>query len=141
MCQLALALYRAGRQADALAAIRDARHRLAEELGLEPSPQLRELEQRILRQDPALLGTVRSTAATASSQTRRRVALGAVAVAVLTAAVAVLVLHAGSATSTRDAVTTRLTAIDVKLAAHRATVDPRRRARRARSGLRVAVGR
>jgi DNA-binding SARP family transcriptional activator len=51
---LILALYRSGRQADALQAYRDARSRLAEELGLEPGPALRELETAILRQDPAL---------------------------------------------------------------------------------------
>ncbi len=51
--QQMLALYRAGRQADALAAYRDARTTL-DELGLEPSPALRALEQQILRQDPAL---------------------------------------------------------------------------------------
>ena len=50
---LMLALYRAGRQADALAAYRDARAAL-DELGLEPGPQLRALEQRILRQDEDL---------------------------------------------------------------------------------------
>ncbi len=49
-----LALYRAGRQADALAAYRDARAAL-DELGLEPSAELRALEQQILRQDPALV--------------------------------------------------------------------------------------
>ena len=49
--QQMLALYRSGRQADALAAYRDARSAL-DELGLEPSAELRALEQQILRQDP-----------------------------------------------------------------------------------------
>ena len=48
---LMLALYRADRQADALAAYQHARSVLVEELGLEPSEQLRELEQAILRQE------------------------------------------------------------------------------------------
>jgi DNA-binding SARP family transcriptional activator len=52
--QLMLALYRAGRQAAALEAYRAARSFLVEELGLEPSAPLRELEQAILRHDPAL---------------------------------------------------------------------------------------
>jgi DNA-binding SARP family transcriptional activator len=52
--QLMLALYRSGRQAEALAAYRDTRRTLADELGLEPSEELRELEQAILRQDRAL---------------------------------------------------------------------------------------
>ena len=49
--QLMLALYRAGRQADALAAYRDAHRSLVEGLGIEPSPELRALEAAILRQD------------------------------------------------------------------------------------------
>jgi DNA-binding SARP family transcriptional activator len=49
-----LALYRAGRQADALAAYREARRMLVEELGVEPSQELRRLEQAILAQDPGL---------------------------------------------------------------------------------------
>jgi DNA-binding SARP family transcriptional activator len=52
--QLILALYRAGRQAEALEAYRETRRVLVEELGIEPSPELRELEQAILRQDPVL---------------------------------------------------------------------------------------
>src|SRR5215472_4077565 len=51
---LMLALYRAGRQAEALEAYRKARSLFAEELGLEPGPGLRELEAAIFRQDPAL---------------------------------------------------------------------------------------
>jgi DNA-binding SARP family transcriptional activator len=52
--QLMLALYRSARQAEALAAYRVARRELQEELGLEPSGELRQLEQAILRQDPEL---------------------------------------------------------------------------------------
>ena len=52
--QLMLALYRSGRQADALERYRQARRVLTDELGLEPSPELQELERRILAQDPEL---------------------------------------------------------------------------------------
>lgn len=54
--QLMLALYRSGRQADALRAYRDTRRELVEELGLEPGPSLRDLENKILRQDVTLDG-------------------------------------------------------------------------------------
>jgi DNA-binding SARP family transcriptional activator/class 3 adenylate cyclase len=52
--QLMLALYRSGRQADALHAYQDARRTLAEQLGIDPGPALRRLEEQILRQDAAL---------------------------------------------------------------------------------------
>jgi DNA-binding SARP family transcriptional activator len=52
--QLMLALYRSGRQAEALAAYRDARRLLVDELGIEPGRDLRELEASILAQDPDL---------------------------------------------------------------------------------------
>jgi DNA-binding SARP family transcriptional activator/pimeloyl-ACP methyl ester carboxylesterase len=52
--QRLLALYRAGRQADALRAYRELRSTLIGQLGIEPGPELRDLEARILRQDPAL---------------------------------------------------------------------------------------
>ena len=52
--QLVLALYRSGRQADALRAYGDARRTLVEELGIEPGSDLRDLERRVLEQDPSL---------------------------------------------------------------------------------------
>ena len=52
--QLMLALYRSGRQAEALAAYRDARRALVEALGIEPGPSLRRLERAVLDQDPSL---------------------------------------------------------------------------------------
>src|SRR5262249_41259658 len=62
--QLMLALYRAGRQAEALAAYHEARRALDVELGLEPSEELRALERKILEQDASLAGgsAVRPTA-------------------------------------------------------------------------------
>jgi DNA-binding SARP family transcriptional activator/DNA-binding beta-propeller fold protein YncE len=52
--QLMLALYRSGRQVEALAGYQDARRELVEELGIEPGHALRQLEHAILRQDPTL---------------------------------------------------------------------------------------
>jgi len=52
--QLILAMYRSGRQADALAVFQRMRFALAEELGVDPSPALRDLEVALLKQDPAL---------------------------------------------------------------------------------------
>ena len=53
---LITALYRSGRQADALGAYTRVREALVEQLGLEPGPALRALEQQVLLQDPALDG-------------------------------------------------------------------------------------
>ncbi|MEY2477778.1 MAG: hypothetical protein QOG87_3093 [Actinomycetota bacterium] len=53
-CQLMLALYRSGRQAEALRTYSEGREVLAEELGLDPGPQLRAMEFAILEQDPSL---------------------------------------------------------------------------------------
>ena len=52
--QLMLALYQSGRQAEALDGYRSFRRLLADDLGLEPSPVLQDLERRILRHDPTL---------------------------------------------------------------------------------------
>ncbi|HEV2347879.1 MAG TPA: AfsR/SARP family transcriptional regulator [Actinocrinis sp.] len=51
---LMVALYRSGRQADALSVYRELWHRLSEELGLEPSPTMRQYERAILDHDPSL---------------------------------------------------------------------------------------
>lgn len=53
--QFMLALYQCGRQADALAAYRQARRMIIEELGGEPGPELQNLHQRVLSGDPSLL--------------------------------------------------------------------------------------
>jgi DNA-binding SARP family transcriptional activator len=54
VAQLMLALYRCGRQAEALDAYQDARNKLAGDLGVEPGPELRALQDAILHQDPSL---------------------------------------------------------------------------------------
>ena len=89
-----LALYRSGRQAEALDVYRDARRSLVEELGIDPSPALQELEQAILRQElpPA---PERPPPAAASRFPARRWAWTLVAVggAVVLAAVAFAVVR------------------------------------------------
>lgn len=52
--QLMVARYRCGRQSEALGAYRELRHKMIEELGIEPGPELQSLELAILRQDPTL---------------------------------------------------------------------------------------
>ena len=70
--QLMLALYRAGRQAEALEAYQEARRTLTDELGIEPSAPLRELEQALLRQDPSVAAPVRVAREIAAPQEERR---------------------------------------------------------------------
>jgi len=78
--QLILSLYRAGRQAEALEVYRETRRVLTEELGLDPSPELRELEKAILRQDPTLAVAPQPARPTMPSEqprrSRRRLLLG-----------------------------------------------------------------
>jgi YVTN family beta-propeller protein len=94
--QLMLALYRCGRQADALAAYAAARHALAEQLGLEPGPELQALQTAVLSHDPAL-GRV----APRRERRRRRPALLAAAATVLAAGAAALLVSGGDAGAPR----------------------------------------
>ncbi|MFI0447078.1 BTAD domain-containing putative transcriptional regulator [Actinomadura sp. 6N118] len=75
---LVLALYRTGRQADALAALRRVRTRLDDDLGLQPGPELRRLEQAVFDQSPELEAPTaphsRSTPAPAEQLEERRAA-------------------------------------------------------------------
>jgi DNA-binding SARP family transcriptional activator/streptogramin lyase len=101
---LMVALYRSGRQAEALDAYRDARTALREELGLEPSEELQGLQRSILDHDPALAAPPRVELPGARGQSRsdegrklRRPLLAvAVGLAILGGAAAALVLMRGS---------------------------------------------
>ncbi len=74
--QRMLALYQAGRQAEALESYSAARRRLVEEAGVEPGSELRDLHARVLRQDPSLeLPAERATARPVRTAVRRRPAL------------------------------------------------------------------
>jgi YVTN family beta-propeller protein len=112
--QLMLALYRAGRQADALEVYRRGRELLVEQLALEPSPRLKELQRAILRQDASLEAEARAepaavavvetprtrrpsgeddgAAAARVAGARRRYAMTAPAIGVLAAVVAAIVI-------------------------------------------------
>jgi len=70
--QMMLALYRRGRQAEALDVYRQTRRTLLDELGIEPGEALRELEQAILRQDPALAAPALRTSTEPAVQEERR---------------------------------------------------------------------
>jgi YVTN family beta-propeller protein len=96
--QLMVALYRCGRQADALAAYGDARRALIDELGVEPGPALRELQAAILRQEPELGPARGAWPRPRRSSRRRRALLGAGGVLLAGAAVAAAVLAGGSGT-------------------------------------------
>jgi YVTN family beta-propeller protein len=117
--QLMLALYRAGRQADALELYQETRRRFVRELGIEPTPRLRELEQAILTHDPELdagLPRWRPRARLRRRPARNMVALAASGLAAVAAAVVVLLaredgaapsVHPGSVAIV-DAATTRV---------------------------------
>jgi DNA-binding SARP family transcriptional activator/ABC-type branched-subunit amino acid transport system substrate-binding protein len=89
--QLMLALYRAGRQAQALQVYQDGRQHLAAELGLEPSESLRRLERQILEQDPELGSSSRRTrpAIVPTSAWRHPVRIAAAGAVVLALAIGV----------------------------------------------------
>jgi YVTN family beta-propeller protein len=109
---LMLALYRAGRQAAALEAYRSARRTLADELGLEPGPQLQELERRILAHDPSLITAVPDRESQKTGRFRLQLAAGVALLAVGATAAGIVVATRGHG-QTRDLLdqTSRLLAI------------------------------
>jgi ABC-type transport system substrate-binding protein/DNA-binding SARP family transcriptional activator len=122
--QLMLALYRAGRQADALAVYQSCRRRYADELGLEPSAELRALERRILEQDPELgssapAGTARGVRAPRLLHGRRPVAAGVLA-AVVASAIVGVELGTGGSSASRSESRTGI----VEIAGHSAVEGP-----------------
>jgi DNA-binding SARP family transcriptional activator len=113
--QLMLALYRSGRQAEALELYRRTRETLIGELGIEPSPSLQELERAILRHDQSLQAPARSRkpdearpggAPERPPPSPRRRSLAVLAAILLLAAVAAgvaaLVLTSGGSSGNRD---------------------------------------
>jgi YVTN family beta-propeller protein len=99
--QVMLALYRAGRRADALAAYQACRRRFAQELGLEPSSELRALERQILEQDAALGAAIPSPSAAPARRVRRGriAAIGVALVAVAASAIAGVELGTGGSSA------------------------------------------
>jgi DNA-binding SARP family transcriptional activator len=111
--QLMLALYRCGRQAEALETYRDGQRLMSRELGLEPGPALRELEGKILAHDPELAAPARprrrappvAEEPPAQSMRRRAAAFVILAAAALLAAVVLFVaLRSDQAPSTNRTV-------------------------------------
>src|SRR5215469_13519198 len=122
--QLMLALYRCGRQAEALEVYRSARRTLVDELGLEPGPALQRLEQAILRQDTSLELPIRAAAAPAVPATPARSAprgawVAAAAVIVAAVVVAGLLLAPGAAPGVRATLAGANGLVGVDLAAGR----------------------
>jgi YVTN family beta-propeller protein len=113
--QLMLALYRSGRQADALASYQEARRAFAEHLGLEPSRELQALEQAILQQDPELDAPPRRRpSAPMGSRRRGGVLIGVGGAVLLVAAVAAVFAAGDEAADPERATGDSLAVIDPK---------------------------
>jgi YVTN family beta-propeller protein len=93
--QLMRALYRVGRQAEALELYRDTRGLLADELGVEPSPELQELERAILNQDPSLAAPLPAVRRAIARRGGRLLLAGGILIAAAAAAALFAFLHSG----------------------------------------------
>jgi peptide/nickel transport system substrate-binding protein len=104
-----VSLYRAGRQTDALDAFQAARRRLVDQLGLEPGPELHDLQRRIFEHDPTLGASRRLPSL---PRPRRRRSLAAAVLAVLAAGAVVLSLDAAGSRVTLGEGISRIVAVD-----------------------------
>jgi YVTN family beta-propeller protein len=113
--QLMLALYRTGRQSEALEAYQDARRALTAELGLEPGPELQRLQKAILNQDETLESRLRGAQAASRRRGGLLIVLGAAVLLAAGIAAAVVELTSSGGTKTLD-----------RLAAHTVgVIDPK----------------
>jgi YVTN family beta-propeller protein len=111
--QLMLALYRSGRQGDALAGYRDMQRALDRELGLEPGPELQELERAILTQNPAIAAPPRRGAiAGLPARGRGGVLLALGGGLLLAAVIAAIVSASGGGSGSERATPNSLAVID-----------------------------
>ena len=92
--QQMLALYRSGRQADALAAYRSARKAFVDELGIEPGEELKALERSVLDHDPAIAAPAQPSAPAEPGAKKPRLDRGSALLALAAAAAAALLLRA-----------------------------------------------
>jgi YVTN family beta-propeller protein len=111
--QLMLALYRSGRQAEALGAYRRARQSLVSQLGIEPGPELRDLERRILAHDPTL-GRGPRLPVPLRRTANARLALALMGLAALGVIVTALLLFAGGSDPTAAVPADSVAIIDLR---------------------------
>jgi YVTN family beta-propeller protein len=120
--QLMLALYRSGRQAEALEAYQQLRRKLVGQLGIEPGPAVRELERKILNQDPSLQPARDHRTSKPGGGLRRAVVGAAATVAVISLAIVVFLVTRNSTARPREIAANAVGAIDPQSNAVVATI-------------------